>query len=70
VPNRIFPKFYEKAKTMSIGTRILISIGILALHFVGIFIPLTEFFLIYIILFNPRWFRNYLNNMAKGSEAK
>jgi len=55
---------------MSIGTRILISIGILALHFVGIFIPLTEFFLIYIILFNPRWFRNYLNNMAKGSEAK
>ncbi|MGA7877872.1 MAG: hypothetical protein WCA08_19600 [Desulfoferrobacter sp.] len=55
---------------MSIGTRILISIGILALHFVGIFIPLTEFFLIYIILFNPRWFRNYLNNLAKRSETK
>lgn len=55
---------------MSIGTRILISIGILALHFVGIFIPLTEFFLIYIILFNPRWFRNYLNNLAKRSEEK
>ena len=46
--------------------RILISVGLIVLHYAGIVLPLTEFFLIYIILFNPKWFRDFLNGMAKG----
>jgi len=54
-----------REQEMSIGYRLLICLGILLLHFVALFLPLTELFLIYIILFNPRWFRDFLNNMAK-----
>ncbi len=50
---------------MNIFYRILISIGILILHYVGIVFPFTECFVIYIIIFNPKWFRDFLNNMAK-----
>ncbi len=50
---------------MNFFYRILISIGLIALHYIGIVLPLTECFLIYIILFNPKWFRDFLNNMAK-----
>jgi len=50
---------------MKIFYRILISAGLIVLHYVGIVLPLTEFFMIYIILFNPKWFRDFLNNMAK-----
>jgi len=58
-------RFHKKEETaMNIVYRILISIGLLVMHYVGIVLPLTEFFLIYILLFNPRWFRNFLNNMA------
>jgi hypothetical protein len=49
---------------MNIWYRILISIGLLVMHYIGIVLPLTEGFLIYILLLNPRWFRNFLNNMA------
>ena len=55
---------------MKISYRILISIGLLVLRYVGELFPLLELFplatifLIYILLFNPRWFRNFLNNMA------
>jgi hypothetical protein len=49
---------------MNIGYRILICIGIALFHFVDVFFPLIDLFLIYIILFNPRWFRNFLNNIA------
>jgi hypothetical protein len=54
---------------MSLGFRILICIGILLLHYVALFLPLTELFLIYIILVNPRWFRSFLNNMAETSQS-
>ena len=55
---------------MKIGYRILICIGLLVLHYIAealVFLelfPAAEIFLIYILLFNPRWFRNFLNNMA------
>jgi uncharacterized membrane protein YfcA len=61
---------------MSIGYRILVAIGILLLHYISeafIFLeifPLTSIFLIYIIIFNPRWFRNFLNNMAAKQTAE
>jgi hypothetical protein len=55
---------------MGLSFRIILSLGIILLHFVGFFLPLTEFFLIYILLFNPRWFRNFLNNLDKKPEAE
>ena len=51
---------------MNIIYRLLICLGLIAVHYVGIFLPITEMFLIYIILFNPKWFRDFLNNMAPG----
>lgn len=53
---------------MNIFFRILISIGLIILHYVGIFLPISEGFLIYIILFNPKWFRDFLNNMSKDRQ--
>ncbi len=53
---------------MNIFYRILISIGLIVLHYVGIFLPITEGFLIYIILFNPKWFRDFLNGMARDRQ--
>jgi len=60
---------------MTISYRILISIGLLVLHYISeafVFLeifPFAEIFLIYILLFNPRWFRNFLNNMAAKQNA-
>jgi hypothetical protein len=66
----------ERKQAMSISYRILISIGILVLHYIAeafplleIF-PLAEIFLMYILLLNPRWFRNFLNNMAAKQNAE
>jgi len=53
---------------MGIGYRLLICLGIVLLHFVAVFLPLTELFVIYILIFNPRWFRNFLNNIAGDSK--
>ncbi len=48
---------------MNFYFRVIIAVGIVILHFVGFFIPLTEIFVIYILLVNPDWFRNFLNNL-------
>ena len=48
---------------MSMTKRLLLSAGILALDLIVFFLPLTAFFLIYILLFNPPWFREFLNNL-------
>ena len=48
---------------MSMTNRILLSIGILALDLVVFFLPLTALFIIYILLYNPPWFREFLNNL-------
>jgi hypothetical protein len=50
---------------MNIYLRIAICVAILVLHFVGFFLPLTELFVIYILLANPAWFRNFINNLDK-----
>jgi hypothetical protein len=52
-------------KVMSWIKRILLCMGILAADLALFFLPLPALFLIYIILFNPPWFRGYLNNLAK-----
>lgn len=48
---------------MKMWKRILLCTGLLVLHYVLIFLPLAEMFIVYIILFNPRWFRRFLKNM-------
>lgn len=48
---------------MSMTHRVLICIGILLIDLVVFFLPLTAFFLVYIILTNPPWFREYLQNL-------
>jgi hypothetical protein len=31
------------------------------------FLPLTAFFLIYILMFNPSWFREFLDRLDSGA---
>lgn len=48
---------------MSMTNRILICLGILVVDSVTFFLPLTALFLIYIILYNPPWFREFLRSL-------
>jgi hypothetical protein len=48
---------------MDIKKRILLAIGILLVDLIVFFLPLTALFLIYILLFNPPWFRDFLNKL-------
>ena len=48
---------------MDMSKRILLCLGILAIDLLIFFLPLTALFLIYIILYNPPWFRDFLNNL-------
>ena len=48
---------------MGMSTRIGLCIGILALDLILFFLPLTAFFLVYIILYNPPWFRDFLHRL-------
>ncbi len=52
---------------MSMTKRLLLSAGILAVDLIVFFLPLTAFFLIYILLYNPPWFREFLQNLDKQS---
>lgn len=55
---------------MNIGYRLLICLGIVVLHFAAFAVPVAELFMIYVILFNPRWFRNFLNGTAGSPEKR
>ena len=48
---------------MSFGQRVLLSVGILLIDLLVFFLPLTALFLIYIILVNPVWFREFLQKL-------
>lgn len=53
-------------------TRVLLCASLLAIHYFLLFVPVSELFLIYILLFNPRWFRTFLDRTtprAAGNEA-
>lgn len=54
---------------MAIVLRVLLCIALLLIHYLVIFLPVSEFFLIYILLFNPRWFRVFLNRTALDARA-
>ncbi len=50
---------------MDMSKRILLCLGILLIDLSIFFLPLTALFLIYILLSNPPWFREFLNNLDK-----
>jgi hypothetical protein len=51
---------------MKIANRILLALGVVALDLVVFFIPLTAIFLAYILIYNPPWFRDFLNTLDTG----
>jgi len=44
--------------------RLLLCVALLLTHYLLVFFPVNEAFLIYILLLNPRWFRDFLNRTA------
>ena len=54
---------------MIMRNRILIGVGILLVDLIVFFLPLTAFFLIYIVIFNPPWFRKFLNDLDENQDA-
>ena len=44
--------------------RCLIAAFLLVIHYVVLFIPLSEIILIYIIFFNPKWIWDYLDGTS------
>ena len=53
---------------MSMTVRILIAAGVFMLDLAVVFIPLTALFMVYILLYNPPWFREFLNNLDAPAE--
>ncbi len=49
--------------------RILICAIILAVDLVVFFLPLTAIFLVYIILQNPPWFRDFLQQLDQANPS-
>ena len=54
---------------MSMTYRLLICIGILLLDLLVFFLPLTAFFVVYILLVNPPWFREFLQQINHADRA-
>ena len=48
---------------MTMNKRILICVGILSVDLAVFFLPLTALFLVYILIVNPPWFRDFLNRL-------
>lgn len=55
---------------MSMTYRVLICIGILLIDLIVFYLPLTAFFLIYILLVNPPWFREFLQQINQTDPNK
>jgi len=39
--------------------RLLLFIFLLVIHYLFMFLPVLEFFLLYLIIFKPLWFQNF-----------
>jgi hypothetical protein len=51
---------------MSMINRVLLALGVVALDFAVFFVPLTAVFMAYILIYNPPWFREFLNALDAG----
>jgi hypothetical protein len=54
---------------MNMTKRILLSIIILAVDLAIFYLPLTALFLMYILIANPSWFRDFLNNLDQPGKT-
>jgi len=52
---------------MSMKKRILLCLGIMIVDLGVFFLPLTALFLVYIVIYNPPWFREFLNGLDMSS---
>jgi hypothetical protein len=46
--------------------RIVVALVILIVDAVVFYLPLTALFLAYILIWNPAWFRDFLNSLEKN----
>jgi hypothetical protein len=53
---------------MAMWKRLLLCAGVLLVDLGVFFLPLTAIFLIYIVLYNPPWFREFLSRLDRGPE--
>lgn len=52
---------------MNMVNRVLLALGVVVLDLVVFFVPLTAVFLAYILIYNPPWFREFLNTLDRGT---
>jgi hypothetical protein len=51
---------------MSMINRVLLALGVVALEFAVFFVPLTAVFMAYVLVYDPPWFREFLNTLDAG----
>jgi len=51
---------------MSMINRVLLALGVVAVDLAVFFVPLTAVFMAYILVYNPPWFREFLNTLDAG----
>jgi len=54
---------------MSFAYRVIIAASILLVDLLIFFFPVTAVFLVYIIIFNPPWFRQFLSDLNHPSNV-
>ncbi len=60
---------FSRYNRMNLTSRIIICVVILLVDLLIFILPLTAIFLIYIIMFNPPWFREFLTNLDHPEKA-
>lgn len=55
-----------KEEIMSMFNRVLLALGVVTFDFAIFFVPLTAVFMAYILVYNPPWFREFLNTLDAG----
>lgn len=63
------PDLALKGSSMSLTNRILLATAILLLDLVVFVFPLTAVFLAYILIFNPPWFREFINHLDPAEKT-
>jgi hypothetical protein len=53
---------------MKMSYRVLLALGVIVLDLAVFFVPLTAFFLAYIFIYNPPWFREFINSLDGGRQ--
>jgi hypothetical protein len=46
--------------------RVLLALGVVALDLAVFVVPLTAVFMAYILVYNPPWFREFINSLDAG----